>query len=48
VHLVNYPEHASTAREMEEAACSLFPTEKSCERIIELARRRRDAEIRNK
>ena len=27
VHLVNYPEHASTAREMDEAARSLFPTE---------------------
>jgi GGDEF domain-containing protein len=27
VHLINYPEHASTAREMEEAARSLFPAE---------------------
>jgi GGDEF domain-containing protein len=27
VHLINYPEHVSTAREMEEAAHSLFPTE---------------------
>ena len=27
VHLVNYPEHASTAREMEKAVLSLLPTE---------------------
>jgi len=27
VHLINYPENASTAREMEEAALSLFPEE---------------------
>jgi GGDEF domain-containing protein len=27
VHIINYPEHASSAREMEEAARSLFPTE---------------------
>jgi hypothetical protein len=27
VHVINYPEHAGTAREMEEAARSLFPTE---------------------
>jgi GGDEF domain-containing protein len=27
VHLINYPEHVSTAREMEEAARSLIPTE---------------------
>ena len=27
VHLINYPEHTSTAREMEEAARSLFPIE---------------------
>jgi GGDEF domain-containing protein len=27
VHLINYPEHASTAREMEEAVLSLLPTE---------------------
>jgi GGDEF domain-containing protein len=28
VHLINYPEHVSTAREMEEAARSLLPTER--------------------
>ena len=27
VHVINYPEHASTAREMEEAARSLFPAQ---------------------
>jgi GGDEF domain-containing protein len=27
IHLINYPEHASTAREMEEAVRSLLPTE---------------------
>ena len=27
VHLINYPEHASSAREMEEAARSLLPSE---------------------
>jgi hypothetical protein len=26
VHLINYPEHASTGREMEEKAPSFFPT----------------------
>jgi hypothetical protein len=26
VHLINYPEHANSAREMEGAARSLFPT----------------------
>jgi hypothetical protein len=27
VHLINYPEQAGTAREMEEAVRSLFPVE---------------------
>jgi hypothetical protein len=37
VHLISYPEHASTAREMEEAARSLFPTECLAAQEVEAA-----------
>jgi GGDEF domain-containing protein len=37
VHVINYPEHADTAREMEEAALSLFPTERLAEQAVEAA-----------
>jgi len=37
VHVINYPEHASTAREMEEAARSLFPTECLAAHEVEVA-----------
>lgn len=37
VHVINYPEHAGTAREMEEAARSLFPTECLAAQEVEVA-----------
>jgi len=37
VHVINYPEQAGTAREMEEAACSLFSTERLAAQAVEAA-----------
>jgi len=37
VHVINYPEHAGTAREMEEAARSFFPTECFAAQQVEVA-----------
>ena len=36
-HVINYPEHAGTAREMEEAARSFFPTECFAAQQVEVA-----------
>ncbi len=37
VHVINYPEHAGTAREMEDAARSFFPTESFAAQQVEVA-----------